>query len=151
MAKILILGGTGAMGIHLVSLLKDTDNEVYVTSRKAHADEDNIRYVKGNAQDDDFLKGLLVQHFNVVVDFMAYKTQKFRQRVELLLSQVDQLIFLSSARAYADSTEPICEDSARLIDICEDKEYLATDEYALFKGREEDILKSSNFKNWTIV
>lgn len=151
MAKILILGGTGAMGIHMVQLLKGTDDEVYITSRRQLSDDGNIKYIKGNAQDDEFLIPLLAQHFDVVVDFMSYNTQKFKSRVEMLLSKVDHLIFLSSARVYADNKGLIREDSDRLIGVSSDQEYLATDEYALSKGREENILKESKYKNWTIV
>jgi len=32
--KCLILGGTGAIGQHLVEILSEDDNKIYVTSRK---------------------------------------------------------------------------------------------------------------------
>lgn len=54
MAKILLLGGTGAMGMHLVQLLTNTEHHVVVTSRRSRQDHDNITYVLGNAHDDIF-------------------------------------------------------------------------------------------------
>jgi nucleoside-diphosphate-sugar epimerase len=45
----------------------------------------------------------------------------------------------------------ITERSPRLLDVCADKEYLATDEYALAKARQEDILRTSGRNNWTIL
>ena len=42
MAKILLLGGTGAMGMHLVQLLTNTEHHVVVTSRRSRQDHDNI-------------------------------------------------------------------------------------------------------------
>lgn len=38
--KILILGGTGAMGKALVVLLDKSEYEIYVTSRKQHKKDD---------------------------------------------------------------------------------------------------------------
>lgn len=55
MSNILILGGTGAMGEHLVHLLgQDSDNHIYVTSRTVHKNQANVSYHVGNAHDDVF-------------------------------------------------------------------------------------------------
>ena len=70
MSKILILGGTGAMGAHLVSILENTENKVYVTTRKQRANRNNITYVQGNAH--GFIRPLLQDGFDAVVDFMVY-------------------------------------------------------------------------------
>lgn len=52
MQKLLILGGTGAMGIPLVELLTGKkDFEVYITSRKNHQSRDNVYHIKGDAHD----------------------------------------------------------------------------------------------------
>lgn len=53
--KVLILGGTGAIGRYLVSLLAANDNSVYVTSRSAHQDLRNINYIIGNAHSIPFI------------------------------------------------------------------------------------------------
>ena len=74
MSKILILGGTGAMGAHLVCILENTENKVYVTTRKQRTNRNNITYVQGNAHDDSFIRPLLQDGFDVVVDFMVYNT-----------------------------------------------------------------------------
>lgn len=148
--KVLLLGGTGAMGNHLARLLcKDFD--VYVTTRSVRNHLD-INYIQGNAHNFGFLeKTLNEQHYDVLVDFMIYGTNEFSKRAEFLLSKVDQYVFLSSSRVYADSEEPIKEDSLRLLDSFKDEEYLQTDEYALSKAREEDVLRKSSQKNWTII
>lgn len=152
--NVLLLGGTGAMGAHLTSILAGwVGVNLYVTSRRERLSSNNVHYVVGNALNPDFLKDLLSRRkWDVIVDFMAYyKTEEFQQRASLLLSSTDQYIFLSSARVYADSAEPIKEDSPRLLDVCEDKTYLATDEYALAKARQENILFNGSKKNWTII
>lgn len=150
--NILILGGTGAIGRALIDLLKSTSWNVLVTSRNVRENENNIRYIKGNAHEEEFLKQCLeIEHWNAIVDFMAYSTKEFSEKVDLFLNKTDQYFFLSSSRVYAESNIPITENSKRIIDVCEDEEYLKTDEYALAKARQENILFNSSKKNWTII
>lgn len=149
---ILLLGGTGAMGVHLVHILADHGNEVYVTSRKKYQSIDNIHYIQGDAHDMEFLRYLLAErYYDALVDFMVYSTEEFNMRKELLLSTVGQYVYLSSARVYADSKTPILEDSPRLLDVCKMEEYLNTEEYALIKACQENMLKESVYGNWTII
>lgn len=151
--NILILGGTGAMGEHLVHILsQNLDNHIYVTSRTAHENQTNISYHVGNAHDDVFLFPLLKMHpWDAIVDFMAYSTVDFSNRVEALLRSTKQYIFLSSSRVYAAQESPIMEDSMRLLDVSHDSIYLKSDEYALAKARQENILRNSGKTNWTII
>ena len=135
--EVLILGGTGAMGIHLIERLVAKGIFVTVTSRKDRDSAEYVTYVKGNAHDVNFLTTLLERkRWDVIVDFMVYSTEEFRDRAELLLKSTKQYIFLSSARVYADSKEAITEDSSRLLDVSPDKKFLQTDEYPLSKARE---------------
>lgn len=150
--KILLLGGTGAMGLHLIKILsEDKANQIVVTSRAERCNNKNIIYLKGDAQDLDFIEPVLVQSWDVIVDFMVYNTTAFNQRLDLLLSATKQYVFLSSARVYSSSLEPIVESQPRLLDVSTDHEYLVTDEYALTKARQEDALLSSKYKNWTVI
>ncbi len=149
--KVLILGGTGAMGVHLTKLLDDSGIETIVTSRTDRSSHGNVSYIKGNAQNEEFLKTLLNQNWDVIVDFMVYRTIAFRERVNLLLQATSQYIFLSSARVYAGSEQPLTENSPLLLDTAQDKDYLATDEYALAKAMQENALRSCGYDNWTII
>lgn len=149
--KILVLGGTGAMGSHLAGILSNSGNEVHVTTRAKRSGHGNIKYIEGNAHDSAFLGSLLKGGYDCIVDFMVYTTEEFKSRSEAILSSAGQYIFLSSSRVYADSKAPITENSPRLLDVCGDKDYLATDEYALSKARQENILFDSPRKNWTII
>ncbi|QHG91865.1 NAD-dependent epimerase/dehydratase family protein [Sulfurimonas sp. CVO] len=149
--KILLLGGTGAMGVHLADILASRREKVFVTTRGKRDSSEFIEYIQGDAKDDNFLNTLLKEKWDVVVDFMVYKEDEFQARVHKLLDATSQYIFLSSSRVYDNSMEYIKEDSTRLLDTCKDEEYLATSEYALSKARQEDILKSSSKQNWTII
>ena len=151
---ILILGGTGAMGVSLVQILHEQSrNEIFVTSRKDYKDKENVHYLKGNAQDDAWIRKVLaLKHWDVVVDFMIYSTEHFQKRLPLFLNSAGQYIFFSSSRVYADAHgEKITEETPRLLDTSNDNIYLKTDEYALAKAREENILRKAEKKNWTII
>lgn len=142
------------MGVPLVKKLSSNKNNiVYVTSRdKRESQQTNVYYVQGNAHDMNMINSLCAaHHFDAIVDFMIYDSSEFKARIDSLLSNTKQYIFLSSCRVYADCKGRITEDSSRLLDTVKDLDYLATDEYALRKAREEDLLQNSGKKNWTII
>lgn len=140
------------MGIDLVRILAQNGEDVAVTSRSERkSDFSNVRYIQGNAHDVDFLKILLRDKYDAIVDFMVYHTEEFKLRRNVLLDATEQYLFLSSSRVYTDSDRPITEDSLRLLDVIDDEEYLRTDEYALTKARQENLLRESGRTNWTII
>ena len=139
------------MGKHLVNLLAVDGFEVVVTSRNIQPLTKNVRYIEGDAKNLCFLEKVLDETWDVIVDFMGYGTSVFRKRFDMLLDSTQQYIFISSSRVYADSIEPISEHSPRLLDVTDDKVFLSTDEYALAKARQENLLLESGRKNWTII
>ena len=150
--NVLLLGGTGPIGIHLTKVLSEKGVNVFVTSRKQHTNEANISYIQGNAKEDSFAKDILTSRkWDCVVDFMVYRTPELEKRIDILLGNTSQYIFLSSSRVYADSQTPITEDTARLLDTTDDKKFIDSDEYAICKAREEDVIYKSRYKNFTIL
>jgi nucleoside-diphosphate-sugar epimerase len=151
--EILILGGTGVMGQHLTEILEHRGENVTVTSRKEHKSRTNVKYIQGNAQEYAFLKKICqLQHWDVIVDFMIYDVKTLESRMDVFLSSCEQYVFTSSARVYADCpNEWITEKSPRLLEVCDDEEYLSKNEYAIAKAKEENVLFSQKRKNWSIV
>ncbi len=151
--KILLLGGTGAMGVYLAPELVNLGYQVYITSRSPHVSvERDLIYITGDAKNKAFLRNLLRIKFDAIVDFMVYNTNEFTERYEELLNSTSHYLFLSSYRVYGDNHgEPITEESPRLLDSVKDKKYLATDEYGLTKARQENLLRKSGKNNWTIL
>ena len=149
--KILILGGTGAIGKYLVDICKKNHHFTTVSTRQQLESSQYVNYIQGNAHDIDFLNVLCSQHWDALIDFMSYKTDEFEQRVNLLLNSTDQYVYISSSRVYANEEHPIKESSPRLLDICKDKKYLCTDEYALTKARQENILFRHKKNNYIII
>ncbi len=149
--RYLLLGGTGAMGVYLCGELLHKGGDVYVTSRKPRQATDGIHYISGDAHNISFLEHVVEElKPDVIVDFMVYGTDEFSARYEFLLGHTRHYVYLSSYRVFANS-QKLIESSPRLLDACDDLDYLKTDEYALAKARQENILRASKYNNWTIV
>lgn len=151
--KALVLGGTGVMGTYLVNELLDMGFSVDAACAHHQISSiENLKYYCGNFSDYHVIREFLYgKHYDVTVDFMTYSTAKFSERFDLLLSSSEQYIFLSSYRVYSDIEIPTKESSPKLLDVTDDIEFLNGDDYSLFKAREENILRNSRFRNWTIV
>lgn len=153
MKNVLILGGTGAMGIPLVNALVERGYCCWVTSRKARTSNlSSLVYIEGNAHNMDFLNEVVqLRSWDAIVDFMSYTCEELEQRIMLLLNNTRQYVFLSSSRVYNTTYEPITEVSPRLLDTSIDEAFISSREYSLEKAREEDLLINSGKHNWTIV
>ncbi len=153
MKKILVIGGTGAMGVYLVPELVKKGFEVHVPSLDdAEQTDGNPKFFKADMKDIDTLKKVLAEKYDAIVDFLVYPEKQFHERFQLFLDSTDHYIYLSSYRIYAGDC-PINEESARLLDVSTNKEYLDLweHEYSLYKAVGEDILRNSGYKNWSIV
>lgn len=151
--KVLVLGGTGALGVYMVEELLKTGNTVdAVTAEDAVSDNPNLKYIKVNAKDDAVLDELLKNNYDVIIDYMLYfGTEEFGRRYLKILDNTKHYIYLSSYRIYADSDTPITEESDRLLDIATDETYLNSNDYSLYKAKQEDMLHASGRKNYTIL
>ena len=149
--KVLLIGGTGAMGTYLAPELVKRNCLVDVVSLDdVISDNENLRYFKANAHDDNVRKKFLENGYDVIVDFLIYPTDEFKRVHAEMLSKTDHYIYLSTYRVYAGE-HPITEKSPRLLDVSDDSALLASEDYCMYKARQEDILKSSGADNWTIV
>ena len=149
--KVLVLGATGAMGKYLVPQLLNLGYFVDgISLDDVKSDNDRLRYVQVDVKNKEILKKILENKYDGIVDFMTYNTAEFKEIYPLFLDNTSHYIFLSSCRVFADFP-PITERSPRLLEASSDKEFLFTEDYALYKAREEDMLRNSDYKNWTIV
>ena len=148
--RILVLGGTGAMGVYLVPLLQQMGARVYVTSRREHQPSDGLSYIVGNAHELEFVRKCVAESSpDAIVDFMNYKTPEFEQRAEHLANASGQYVFLSSYRVFNDDSV-ITERSPRLLDTISDDKFLSSDIYPIAKARQEDIVTGGGGQ-WTII
>ena len=152
MTKVLVIGGTGAMGVYLVPELVKRGYAVDVLSLdEVKSDHPNLRYFVGDAKDRETVAGYLRQGYDGVVDFMIYRKDRFAEWYPMLLESTDHYIYLSSYRVYANEEHPITETSPRLLDVSEDAALLASEDYSIYKAQGEEMLKASDFQNWTII
>lgn len=151
--KVLVLGGTGAMGVYLVPELLKMGYRVDVVSLDTlESNHPDLRHIQTkDAKEVGFMTDLLKKEYHAIVDFLIYDTASFKEKHRLLLENTGHYIYLSSYRIYANEEHPIRETSPRLVDVSTDQAYLATDDYSLHKARGEDTLRASGLGNWTAI
>ncbi len=151
MKKILIPGGTGAMGTYLVPELRSRGYAVDVVSLDdVKSSDPHLRYFNANFKETSVAESFIKQGYDAIIDFMVYGTEAFRARMDMLLSNTEHYIGFSSYRVYANEELPITERSPRLLDVSKDAEFIKEEnEYSLYKARIEDIVKGSKYMNWT--
>lgn len=153
MKKVLVIGGTGAMGVYLVPELLSLGYAVDVLSLDERtSDTPHLRYFKGNANDEDYIRSVLDEgRYDGVVDFMIYRNDEFPTRHRIFLDRTAHYIYLSTYRIYADEEHPIKETSPRLLDVTTDEALRASNDYCIYKAKGEDTLRASDYGNWTII
>jgi len=152
MKKVLVLGGTGAMGVYLVPKLLERGYAVDVASLDTvESTNPNLRYFTGDCLNVEYVGELLKNGYDGIVDFMIYNQDKFEERHKMFLDNTSHYIYLSTYRIYANEEHPVKETSPRLFDASKDKDFLATDDYALYKAKGENVLLKSDYNNWTAI
>ena len=153
--KVLVPGGTGAMGVYLIPELLNLGYAVDVVSLDdIKSDNPDLRYFKANFKDPAVRAEFLKNDYDAIVDFMIYGTEEFRAAHKELLTNCGHYIYLSSYRVYSGDEIPVRETSPRLLDshsVSHDVQYLASEDYSLYKARGENILRESGCANWTAI
>lgn len=144
--KILILAGTGAIGIYLTKISLSKGYRVFVTSRKKRTSKNkNLTYFHGNAKNYGLITAILKkERFDVIVDLLYYKNNEFNKNIDLILNSCYQYIYVSSCRVYQNSKNIIDENSPL-------KSLNNKDTYALRKIYQENVLYKKKDMKWTIV
>ena len=150
--SVLVIGATGAMGQYLVPCLVEMGYQVTGVALDEPANYlEGVTYIQGNAFDREFIEPIVKQHFDGIVNFMEYGKDPFANWYQLFLDNTDHYIFLSTCRVYADEEVPVRETSPRLLDVSQDQELLASNDYCIHKAKDENLLWSTNYNNFTIV
>ena len=108
-------------------------------------------YIKGDGYDKELLNQLFAQKFDGIVNFLEYGICPFTDYYKLFLENTKHYIYLSTCRVYDDLEQPIKETSPRLLDSSKDEVLKASNDYCIYKARDEDLLNASPYNNWTIV
>ena len=152
--KVLVLGGTGAMGQHLVPMLVAMGysvDVVYNSFDEMKAESPNVRYIKADAKDMQFIEDILKNSYDGIVDFMIYMSNELVTKLPKFLDNTGHYIYFSTYRIYANEEHPIRETSPRLLDVSTDKLLRLSDDYCIYKAKGEDLLHWTKKQNYTIV
>ena len=103
--KILFVGGTGLISSACSELAVKRGHELFILNRSAstkHPLADGAILLKGDvhAAETDLASLLADQHFDVVVDWIAYTVEDIERDIRLFLDKTKQFVFISSASAY---------------------------------------------------
>ncbi|MCA9750771.1 MAG: NAD-dependent epimerase/dehydratase family protein [Gemmatimonadetes bacterium] len=155
--KILILGGTQFIGIHLVAAARARGHEVTVFNRGTTplVDADGIEQITGDRHRD--LDRLAGRRWDAVVDTCGYVPSSLESSTAALADAVDRYVFISSISVYADfsthgmdETAPLATLSAESLEKAEavDRSGRVTGSeyggaYGALKVRCEDVVRSA--------
>jgi 2'-hydroxyisoflavone reductase len=109
--KILILGGTRFIGLHMTALaLKRGHTLTFFNRGKTKTDRyPEVERIKGDRNGD--IEGLKDREWDVVIDNSGYVPRHARLSAELLAPKVKQYVFVSSISVYPDFSVPRDESS----------------------------------------
>jgi 2'-hydroxyisoflavone reductase len=126
--RLLILGGTGFIGPHMVRYAVERGHEVTIFTRgRTQADLPDVEHLIGDRNDD--LKSLEGRTWDVVLDNNSRDYRWTRLSAGLLKDSAEHYLFVSSVSAYAPTgledpervfMEPIQDESATLFTPPED-------------------------------
>lgn len=110
--KILILGGTGFLGPHVVDAARAKGHTVTLFNRgKTHPKLfPDVEKLQGDR--DGKLGALNNRSWDAVVDTSGYVPRIVKQSVELLAPKVGHYIFISTMSVYADDDRPGADETA---------------------------------------
>jgi 2'-hydroxyisoflavone reductase len=116
--KILILGGTGFIGPHMVQTALDRGHQVTIFNRgksNTHLFPD-VEKLKGDRDGD--LESLKGRDWDAVIDNTGYVPRHVRDSADLLKGHVGRYLFTSTGSVYNLNQDRVDEDS-RLLDVPE--------------------------------
>lgn len=153
MKKVLVIGGTGAMGTYLVPKLVERGYKVDVIANDEVLPENkaNLTYSRADMYDEKLVRETLKNTYDGVVDFMIYDDTKIARYLPIYLDNTDHYIYFSSYRVFADEEHPIVETSPLGVDVSDDLDYRYANDYGIYKAKGEKLIRGFGRNNWTIV
>lgn len=140
--KVLILGGTGISGPHLVRELRAAGHQLTLLNRGKRAPglfKDVETLIGDRNSTLDVLKG---RDWDVVVDNSGYFPRQLQTSTSLLKDHTQHYIYVSSISAYADLTPPGIDEDYKLAELKEpDATEITNDNYGGLKAVCESIVE----------
>jgi 2'-hydroxyisoflavone reductase len=159
--RILILGGTGFIGPHMVRYAVVRGHEVTIFTRgRTQAEIPEVEHLIGDRSND--LSSLRGRRWDVVLDNNARDYRWVRLSTDLLRDATEQYLFVSSLSAYQGEAtgfeggervflEPVMDESSPLFDRPPDFEEGREAPYGLSKTLGEEAARTAFPRRTTIV
>ena len=141
--KVLVIGGSRFIGLHLVRLLHSRGHEVSVLNRgQTPADlPDGVTRMHADRTEPTQVRAVLKDEYDVAFDTSCYTTDALQPVVDCLRGRVGHFLFCSTTSVYAPTDlAPIEED----FPLSRDE---VAGDYARNKVRCEDMLMEESGKN----
>jgi len=154
MKKVLLIAGGGTLGTYTAKELLRLGHKVDIICLEDYvSDNENLKYYNGYATYTYLEKLFESEHYDGIINFIHYvDVEEYKKVYKLLIKNCRHLIFLSSYRVYADLKHPIKETSPLLLDVVENKDFEATETYAVCKTKAERFLNEEcKGDGWTVV
>ena len=152
--KILLIAGGGTLGTHVSNEILRLGGSVdIICPEEKVSNNERLRFFRSLVSRELLDSIFADNYYDAIVDFIHYKDpEEYKKMYCYLIEHTDHLVFLSSYRVYANTTEKITEESARLLEVETDEKFLAKENYAIPKSICEDWLRTEKKgQNWTIV
>jgi 2'-hydroxyisoflavone reductase len=150
--KVLVLGGTGISGPHLVRELDSRGHQITLFNRGKRNPGlfPNVETLIGDRNGPlDVLKG---RDFDVVVDNSGYFPRQVQATAQLLKEHTRHYIYVSSISAYADLTPPGIDENYKLAELKDpDATEITNDNYGGLKAACERIVEQTFGEHQTVV
>jgi len=112
--KVLFIGGTGIISSAATRLAVERGMDLFLLNR-GQTDRPipkGVQHILADIRQPKTVQAALKdQHFDVVVDWIAYTPDHVQTDIELFRNRTGQYIFISTAAAYAPSSLPITEST----------------------------------------
>lgn len=150
--RVLILGGTGFIGPHLVEVLRAGDHRITLFNRGKRNPGlfPDIEALTGDRNGKiDALQG---RDWDVVIDNSGYRPREVKLTADLLKEHVQHYIFVSSISAYADLTTLGIDEDYKLATLKDPAVEEITDEtYGGLKAACEQVVERTYGTRWTVI
>ena len=154
MKQVLLIAGGGTLGTHTARELLRLGHRVDILCpEEKHSHREGLTYHRGLGDPETLKKLFSEKHYDGIVNFIHYTDMEFYRPVHrLLMAHTEHLIVLSSYRVYADVQHPVTETAPQLLDVSEDADFVAREDYAIAKAKLERFLHAeSGGEPWTII
>ena len=150
---VLLIAGGGTLGGYAsMELLKRGYAVDVIALNECVSLNRNLTWIQKSVDDALLAELFKANRYDAIVDFIHYRDpEAYKPRCEMLLANTDQLVFLSSYRVYADEEHPVRETSPQLLNVVKDPYFLENEKYAVPKSHNENTLRASGKRNWTII